>query len=120
MPTESITLRNAPGARLSDNGIAATYARTPAKAGSAVAQGAATFWSSAITRSATPLDLFDTLNNWWQAASVRKPPSWSAPHKVVRAWPIARLRDFSSPSPRSDVVTDIRQRSLPVGAERSP
>jgi poly(3-hydroxyalkanoate) synthetase len=48
--------------------------------------------------------MLDTLNHWLQATSVRKPPSWSAPHAIVRQWPIARLRDFSSPSAQSDVV----------------
>lgn len=104
MTTEHAALCSTLNAVLTDNGIAATYARTPAKAWSAVAQGAATFWSSAINRSATPLDLFDTLDNWWQAASARKPPSWSTPHQVIRTWPIARLRDFSSPNSRPDVV----------------
>jgi poly(3-hydroxybutyrate) depolymerase len=40
------------------------------------------------------------LFRWWATVAQRRRPSWSTPHKVVAQWPVARLRDFSTPADR--------------------
>jgi poly(3-hydroxybutyrate) depolymerase len=103
MTIEHRTLTDTFEASLSTNGIAASYARAPLQAWSAAIQGVCRFWTSAIERGETPLDVVDTAYRWVQSAFDRKPPTWSTPHQVVREWPIARLRDFSEGA-RSDVM----------------
>jgi poly(3-hydroxyalkanoate) synthetase len=48
-----------------------------------------------------PLDVA----RWLDVATTRRPPSWSTPHEIVVEEPLARLRDFSSSSPRGVVPT---------------
>jgi poly(3-hydroxybutyrate) depolymerase len=48
--------------------------------------------------SISPLDLVADSLVWSTAVALRRPPQWSTPHRIVREWPLARLRDFSEPS----------------------
>ena len=70
---------------------------------SAAAGGVADFWTGAIRRRATPLQLLSDGARWWELMTDRGAPSWSSPHQVVLESPVARLRDFT-PEGRDDPV----------------
>jgi poly(3-hydroxybutyrate) depolymerase len=54
------------------------------------------YWTGAISRRATPLDVSRDLLTWFATATLRERPQWATPHEIVAEWPIARLRDFSA------------------------
>jgi poly(3-hydroxyalkanoate) synthetase len=58
-------------------------------------RGTRDYWRAAGRRHATPSDLLAEALTWTRATSSRRRPQWSSPHRVVREWPVARLRDFS-------------------------
>ena len=49
---------------------------------SAAVDGLAGWYSSALARGATPLELAGDLSRWWALASQRRPPSWASPRCV--------------------------------------
>jgi poly(3-hydroxyalkanoate) synthetase len=53
------------------------------------------WWSGALGRGATPLDLAGDLTRWGETMSVRARPDWSSPNEVVLTTSVARLRDFT-------------------------
>jgi poly(3-hydroxybutyrate) depolymerase len=73
----------------------------------AAVEGTAAFWSGALRRRATPLDLMLDGVRWWAAMSERSRPSWSTAHEIVFEDGVARLRDFSTTGPRSQVVPTL-------------
>src|SRR5204863_2386847 len=64
-----------------------------------------TDWGTSRLGRATPVDLIGDWLQWWGAMSERRRPSWSSPNRVVFEAPVARLRDFSPPSPQAVVPT---------------
>src|SRR5579863_7018071 len=62
----------------------------------ALNQSITDYWSRALARSATPLELARDWARWLQISTTRRRPSWSTPHDVVFEAPVARLRDFST------------------------
>jgi pimeloyl-ACP methyl ester carboxylesterase len=44
----------------------------------------------------TPLRVADDVLAWWQLRTTRERPRWAHPAPVVRQWPLARLRDYST------------------------
>jgi poly(3-hydroxybutyrate) depolymerase len=44
----------------------------------------------------TPLRMTEDMLAWWQARTTRERPRWAHPAPVVRNWPLARLRDYST------------------------
>ncbi len=73
----------------------------------AAVEGACAWWSGAIRRRATPVDLMLDYVSWWGQMTDRRLPSWSSPHQIVFEAPVARLRDFSTAGPRSKVVPTL-------------
>ena len=71
----------------------------------AVVRGSADYVSEALARQATPAELGVDLLTWWSTAIRRESPQWATEHTIVTEWPIARLRDFSSPNPDDQVAT---------------
>jgi poly(3-hydroxyalkanoate) synthetase len=56
------------------------------------------------TRNLTPLSdpllpwrVSTDLATWWTTRTVRDQPQWAHPSRVIRYWPLARLRDYSDP-----------------------
>lgn len=73
----------------------------------AAVEGAGAWWTGAIRRRATPVDLMLDYVTWWEQMTCRRLPSWSSPHQIVFEAPVARLRDFSTTGPRSTVVPTL-------------
>lgn len=71
----------------------------------ALVRGSADYWSSAVARRATPLDVSLDFMDWWLTASRRRRPQWASRQDIVAQWPIARLRDFSDPDAPAMVAT---------------
>jgi poly(3-hydroxybutyrate) depolymerase len=63
----------------------------------AVLRGSADYWTQALHRRATPIDVGLDVLDWWAVSRRRSRPTWSTAHRIVAEWPIARLRDFSDP-----------------------
>jgi poly(3-hydroxyalkanoate) synthetase len=65
--------------------------------------GAADCLGVAVTRGPGALEL----PRWLELTTTRRPPAWTTPHEVVFEAPVARLRDFSKPQIRRDVVPTL-------------
>jgi poly(3-hydroxybutyrate) depolymerase len=72
----------------------------------AAADGVAEYWRSAITRQATPAQLWLESLTWLGEVAGRRRPTWSTANTVVFEAPVARLRDFS-PGKRGSVVPTL-------------
>jgi poly(3-hydroxybutyrate) depolymerase len=70
-----------------------------------VVRAAADYFAAALARQATPMDLSLDLLTWWSTATRRESPQWATEHTIMTEWPIARLRDFSTASPREKIAT---------------
>src|SRR6185312_11954653 len=73
----------------------------------ALTQSVGAYWSGAIERGATPLELAGDWGRWLRVSMQRGRPSWSTPHEIVFEDPIARLRDFSTAGPRARVLPTL-------------
>jgi poly(3-hydroxyalkanoate) synthetase len=73
----------------------------------ALTQSVGAYWSGAIERGATPLELARDWGRWLRVSMQRGRPSWSTPHEIVFEGPIARLRDFSTAGPRARVLPTL-------------
>jgi poly(3-hydroxybutyrate) depolymerase len=73
----------------------------------ALTQSVGAYWSGAIERGATPFELARDWERWLRVSTRRGRPSWSTPHEIVFEDPIARLRDFSTASPRARVLPTL-------------
>ncbi|HEX8977293.1 MAG TPA: alpha/beta fold hydrolase [Solirubrobacteraceae bacterium] len=74
---------------------------------SAAVGGVADYWTGAIRRRDTPLQLLSDGARWWQLMADRGRPSWSSPHQVVLESPVARLRDFTPAGTGETVVPTL-------------
>jgi poly(3-hydroxybutyrate) depolymerase len=73
----------------------------------ALTQSAVDYWSNALSRRATPVDLVRDWRRWIEVSTTRGRPSWSTPNEIVFEAPVARLRDFSTVGPRARVVPTL-------------
>ncbi len=73
----------------------------------ALAGSVGDYWSGALQRRATPIDLARDWARWLRVSTERGRPSWSSPHEIVFEAPVARLRDFSTTGARSGVVPTL-------------
>ena len=64
------------------------------------------YWSRLPRRGFPPLTVLSDTARWMQLMTDRRPPSWSSPHTVIFATPIARLRDFTDGA-TDDVVPTL-------------
>jgi poly(3-hydroxybutyrate) depolymerase len=62
------------------------------------------YWTRLLQRRATGLEVATDWWRWQSTMLARRRPTWASPHRIVREWPLARLRDFSPTEP-DDVVT---------------
>ena len=74
---------------------------------SALTQSVTDYWSGALERGATPLELALDWKRWIDVSAKRGRPSWSTRHEIVFEAPVARLRDFSTTSARARVVPTL-------------
>jgi poly(3-hydroxyalkanoate) synthetase len=65
------------------------------------------YWTGALERGATPLELALDYGRWLQLFTERGRPSWSTAHEIVFEAPVARLRDFSTASSTAGVVPTL-------------
>jgi len=72
----------------------------------ATARGLTDYWTGALRRGATPIDVALDAVDWWTAMLDRKKPDWSSPNEVVLDSGFAALRDFSDGS-RSRVMPTL-------------
>jgi poly(3-hydroxybutyrate) depolymerase len=72
----------------------------------ATVAGTAEYWTAAIKRGATPVDVTIDAIDWWTAMFDRKTPDWTSANEVVLDADFARLRDFSGAT-RSSVVPTV-------------
>lgn len=73
-------------------------------------RGVTDYWTSALRRMASPMDLAVEYGEWLALTSRTREPTWSTPHEVVWETRVARLRDFSGARPGgglSDVVPTL-------------
>jgi poly(3-hydroxybutyrate) depolymerase len=87
--------------------LASGLAFAPFEAAATLASGWTEYTAGAIKRRATPLDVVEDLAEWWRVATVRERPKWANPSTVIREWPIARLRDYSTEAPTATVATIV-------------
>ncbi|TDW21923.1 DUF3141 domain-containing protein [Kribbella kalugense] len=59
-------------------------------------RGASDYFADIVSRHSTPLRVGLDLVSWATTIADREPPRWATENNVVAAWPIARLRDFST------------------------
>lgn len=71
----------------------------------ATGEGTVDYWTKALTRGATPLDVATDAVRWWGAMNDRKEPVWASPNEIVLDCPVAALRDFSQGSRKQVVPT---------------
>ncbi len=85
--------------------LATQFAWAPIDAWASAAANAAEYASRAIARRSTPLNIAEDLAEFARVATLRAKPTWAHDAHEVRAWPIARLLDYSEPSATAVVPT---------------
>ncbi len=78
--------------------IAAQFAWAPIEVWASSAASAADYAARAVARNSTPLDMAEDLAEFARVATLRETPTWAHDAPEVRAWPIARLLDYSTPA----------------------
>ena len=78
--------------------IAAEFAWAPLEAWASAAASATEYAARAIARKRSPLGIAEDLAEFARVATLREKPTWANDAREVRAWPIARLLDYSAPS----------------------
>ena len=85
--------------------IATQFAWAPIEAWASSTASAADYAARAVARNSTPLDMAEDLAEFARVATLRERPTWAHDAPVVRAWPIARLLDYSAPCATAAVPT---------------
>jgi poly(3-hydroxyalkanoate) synthetase len=85
--------------------IATQFAWMPIEAWVSTATSASEYAARAVARKSSPLDIAEDLAEFARIATLRGTPTWAHDSREVRAWPIARLLDYSTPSPTAAVPT---------------
>lgn len=88
-------------------GLATRMATSWLEIATHTATTATRYWSDALARGATPVDVLDDLDAWTRTIAGRREPTWSLPNTVVASSPITRLRDFSPAGASAAVPTLI-------------
>lgn len=91
------------------------------RAAEAALQGAAEFWTGAVTRRTGPAELAVAGLRWWETMLDRAVPQWHRPNEIVFSTPFAQLRDFtpkdadpSAPGTDSDTTGDTAGDVVPT------
>src|SRR6185312_12835653 len=85
--------------------IAAEFAWAPIEAWASSTASAADYAARAVACNRTPLDMAEDLAEFARIATLREKPTWAHDAPEVRAWPIARLLDYSAPAVTAAVPT---------------
>ena len=85
--------------------IAAQFAWAPIEAWASTTATAADYAARAVARNSTPLDMAEDLAEFARVATLRETPTWAHHAPEVRAWPIARLLDYSATEVTATVPT---------------
>lgn len=96
-----------PGQRASASGILDQAMESFMAIHAATLRSGTSYWTKALGRGAWPIDVVTDLLAWSSELSRRRKPQWSTPHRIVREWPVARLRDFSADDAREDEVATL-------------
>ncbi|MEJ2884905.1 alpha/beta fold hydrolase [Actinomycetospora aeridis] len=84
------------------------YHATAAVRGAAeLTKGAGYVLRRALEQSASPGRNTRDAQRWWRHVLTRRRPQWHNDHEIVFETPIARLRDFSGPSPTHPDTDDV-------------
>lgn len=78
--------------------IAAQFAWAPIEAWASSTASAATYAARAVAGNSTPLDMAEDLAEFARVVTLREMPTWAHDAPEVRAWPVARLLDYSAPA----------------------
>jgi poly(3-hydroxybutyrate) depolymerase len=65
------------------------------------------YWFGALRRGASPFDLTRDLMDWSAAVADRERPEWTHENRIIEDWPLARLRDYSSPDADPTMVATV-------------
>jgi poly(3-hydroxybutyrate) depolymerase len=71
----------------------------------AMTRGATDYLTGAVARRVGPVEMGLDILSWVSTAARRDRPLWASKNTVIADWPIARLRDFSSPNPGTTTPT---------------
>ena len=82
------------------------YLSSARDAWSAVVDGMAAYWMSAIAKGRNAVQVGNDITRWSELMNDRRPPTWASPNDVMWTTPIARLRDFSQGA-RDQVVPTL-------------
>ncbi len=82
-------------------------------------RGVTDYWTSALRRTATPLDLAVEYAEWLALTTETREPTWSTPHEVLWESRVARLRDFSGARPSGGLSEVVPTLLLPPQAGHS-
>jgi poly(3-hydroxybutyrate) depolymerase len=65
------------------------------------------YWFGALNRGATPFELTRDLMDWSAAVTDRERPEWTHQNRIIKDWPLARLRDYSTPDADPTMVATV-------------
>ena len=85
--------------------IAADFAWAPIEACVSAAAGATGYAAAAMARNRSPLGVAEDFAEFARVATLRQKPTWANDAREMRAWPIARLLDYSAAAPTATVPT---------------
>ncbi len=85
--------------------IVAQFAWAPIEAWASSTASVADYAARVVARNSTPLDMVEDLAEFARVATLRETPTWAHDAPEVRAWPIARLLDYSEPAVTATVPT---------------
>jgi poly(3-hydroxybutyrate) depolymerase len=85
----------------------AQFAWAPIEAWTSAAASATKYAARSVARRSTPQDIAEDLAEFARVATLRDKPRWAHDAREVRVWPIARLLDYSAPSPTTSVPTVV-------------
>ena len=85
--------------------ISAQFAWTPLEAWVTAVASTAEYATQAVARKRSPLGVAEDLAEFARVATLREKPTWANDPREIRAWPVARLLDYSVPSATASVST---------------
>lgn len=65
------------------------------------------YWLGALQRGATPLELVGDLHSWSAEVSERRRPVSAHEYSIIKEWPLARLRDYSTPDADPSMLATV-------------
>jgi poly(3-hydroxyalkanoate) synthetase len=85
--------------------ITAQFAQAPIDVWTSATANTTRYAAHAVARRSSPWDIAEDMAEFARVATLREQPMWAHDAHEVRRWPIARLLDYSAPSPTASVPT---------------